>query len=73
MRYSGLYASSLRDKLDEARKNLSQGKLVKLEALKWQKYLEELSYNPKCKRCGLSLIHREKVTAEKTNISSITW
>jgi len=65
VRYSGLYASGARNKLNLARFKLKQAPVTKQELLNWQRYLSEKGFEPLCDVCGLSLFHQEKVERQR--------
>jgi len=64
VRYSGLYNSATRKKLNVARKELGQKEVSQREMLDWQAYLEERGSMPTCKECGEKLI-KEKSLQKK--------
>ncbi len=57
VRYCGLYTSSLRTKLNQARKHLGQPERLLRKTLPWQEYLDEMGHAPTCEVCGLPLYH----------------
>ena len=57
VRYCGLYSSSARNKLNQARQALSQSPVSERQILKWQAYLEDLGKVPACALCGRPLSH----------------
>lgn len=65
VRYSGLYASGARKKLNHARAALDQPPVTEHERLNWQRYLSENGFEPVCDVCGLSLFHQEKVESQR--------
>jgi len=58
-RYSGLYTSAQRTKLNQAREQLGQKPAPQRIELEWSKYLKEKGVQPVCSRCGLPLHHEE--------------
>ena len=59
VRYSGLYHSAARQKLNIARKALGQQAVSERQLLRWQDYLEALGDQPICEVCGLPLVRQE--------------
>jgi len=55
VRYSGLYNSAAREKLNKARKAQGQGEVSERVMLKWQAYLEGKWEMPRCRTCGSEL------------------
>ncbi len=51
-RYGGLYVSSVREKLNTARKALGQANVEAKTPMDWLAYLEKISRVPLCKECG---------------------
>ncbi|WP_250655473.1 IS91 family transposase [Alkalimarinus coralli] len=60
-RYSGLYTSVQREKLNVARKQLRQKPVPKRLELDWSSYLEEKGFRPACSTCGLPIYHGEAI------------
>lgn len=65
VRYSGLYTSSLREKLNVAREHLKQEPVSLREQIDWQEYLEEKGFEALCKECGKSLRHKGAIEPER--------
>ena len=64
LRYGGLYVSSLRDSLNQARAQLGQEEIeVKIE-LGWEDYLGAKDCLPRCKECGKLLSHKQALGME---------
>lgn len=61
VRYSGLYTSRSRKKLNEARKRLGQRAVYERVELNWEVYLKLKGVRLTCSVCGLSIIHGESV------------
>lgn len=55
VRYSGLYNSAARKKLNQARESLGQAEVSEREILDWQAFLESKGSLPVCGECGLAL------------------
>lgn len=64
VRYSGLYASGSRKRLNAARKILDQNSVSEKEVLDWQSYLNRKGFAPTCEVCGLPLFHKEEVVSK---------
>ena len=58
VRYSGLYQSAARKKLNAARKALGQGEVSARQILHWQRFLESKGNLPVCETCGLAITKR---------------
>jgi len=65
VRYSGIYSSSAREKLNKARESHGQDVVSKREHLAWQDFLEEKGDRPVCSKCGKSLVHRDIISRQK--------
>jgi len=65
VRYSGLYTSSLRDRLNQARTHLSQEPVSEKQQLTWQDYLKKRGSAPQCARCGAALVHKGAIAPER--------
>lgn len=65
VRYSGLYHSATREKLNLARRALGQQAVSERQLLGWQHYLEKLGDPFTCEVCGLPLVRQQGVDAEK--------
>lgn len=59
-RYSGLYTSVQREKLNIARKHLRQKPVPKRLDLDWMSYLDGKGFRPQCSTCGLPIYHGEE-------------
>ena len=57
VRYCGLYTSTMRARLNLARKHFGQPERLLRKTLPWQDYLDELGHAPVCEVCGLPLYH----------------
>ncbi|NIT59618.1 MAG: hypothetical protein GWN00_26385 [Aliifodinibius sp.] len=64
LRYGGLYVSSLRDSLNQARKLLGQGEVESKIKLGWEVYLDTKNCLPRCKECGKLLSHKQAISVE---------
>lgn len=58
VRYSGLYCSSLRIRLNQARSHFKQSPVSARAQLDWQEYMKDLGHMPQCTVCGKSLNQR---------------
>lgn len=65
VRYSGLYNSAARVKLNIARQALGQNEVSERQVLDWQSYLEGKGNMPVCKECGKKLIMHEEVAPKR--------
>ena len=65
VRYGGLYSSSCRARLNQAREKFDQQAVSEREQLLWQTYIDDLGHTPKCKECGLPLIHGDAFARKK--------
>lgn len=61
VRYSGLYNSAARKRLNLARIRLGQSAVSARQQLRWQAYLAGLGWLPTCRECGLSLTRIREV------------
>ena len=61
VRYSGLYHSAARERLNLARSALGQTAVSERELLRWQDYLEALDDQPTCEICGVALVRQESM------------
>lgn len=61
VRYSGLYNSAARKRLNKARDIFSQGAVSERYILAWQEYLQDKGDQPKCKQCGSPIIRMEEL------------
>jgi len=61
-RYSGLYTSSQREKLNQARAQLRQKPAPPKIELQWSDYLKEKGFEAACNVCGLALHHEDAVS-----------
>lgn len=61
VRYSGLYNSAARKKLNIARNTLGQSEVSERVLVKWQAYLEERWVLPRCAICGKPLTKQASV------------
>jgi hypothetical protein len=64
-RYSGLYTSSQREKLNQARGQRGQKPAPPKIALQWSDYLKEKGFEAVCNVCGLVLHHEEAINNVK--------
>jgi hypothetical protein len=60
VRYGGLYSSSMRSRLNEARLALGQSAVSDRESIDWQAYLSSHDALPTCKECGLPLSYSQE-------------
>ena len=63
-RYCGLYASTTRTRLNQARTALGQTRVGPRESLSWISYMDDRGYRPLCQICAGPLFHRESVVRE---------
>ena len=65
VRYSGLYHSAAREKLNKARQVLGQAKVSEREIISWQGFLETKGCLPVCKTCGLKLTKMKDILPQR--------
>ena len=68
VRYSGLYNSAARKKLNKARESLGQDAVSERQVLDWQSFLSQKGGLPQCRRCGSGIGQRVEVFAKKMKV-----
>lgn len=65
VRYSGIYHSAARKKLNTARGILGQTEVSERQLLNWQSFLEAKACLPVCKTCGLALTKMKDILPQR--------
>jgi len=65
VRYSGLYHSSTRKKLNLARATLGQTEVSERQVVDWQRFLESKGTLPACEQCGLKLTKTVEIVPQR--------
>jgi len=68
VRYSGLYNSAARKRLNKARESLGQEAVSERQVLDWQVFLSQKGGLPQCRMCGSGIGDRGEVVAKKMKV-----